>query len=121
MSLPSSIEATVIELRRPIPRMPELLAALLEPELLASPVTPVRLPVFFALRGRKLSRFELATVPAAHRDALAVELGRGSQAVAMFGGIAGQPDSWAIKVESAALTCTVLLVLRDGKVLGRRV
>lgn len=121
MSAPANIPGTLIQLRRPILPLPELLPALLEAELLASGQSPVATPVFFTLRGRKLTRFELATVPADKRDALARDLGSGADGVAMFAGVAGHAATWAIKVESAKLTSTVIIVLRDGAVLARTV
>ncbi len=116
-----TLTGTVTELKRPILPMAELLPSLLRDELLANATSPVAMPVFFVLRGRKLSRFALATVPAADRDAAARELGLNSDAVAMLGGVAGHPDTWAIKVESVKDTGTVILALRDGELHSRRV
>ncbi len=118
MSETPRIPGTLIELRRPILPLPELIPAIVREELLAGTLA---MPVFFTLRGRKLSRWELSTVPATERDALARELGRDSEGVAMLGGVLGHPQSWALKVESPRVTCTVLIVVRDGDVLSRRV
>lgn len=114
----SAIPGAIIELRRPIPPLPDLLPTVMREELLAGPVP---MPIFFALRGRKLSRWNLHDVPADDRDAVARELGRNSDGVAMMGGIVGQPSTWAFKVESVKATCTVLVVLRDGELLSRPV
>jgi hypothetical protein len=114
----STIPGTIIELRRPIPALPDLLPTIMREELLAGPVP---MPIFFALRGRKLSRWDLHGVPADDRDGVARDLGRNSDGVAMMGGIAGHPATWAFKVESVKATCTVLVVLRDGELSYRRV
>ncbi|MSP56030.1 MAG: hypothetical protein EXR69_10560 [Myxococcales bacterium] len=121
MSNPRTIDGTLLQLRRPIPPLSALLPALLEAELLGSAQRAVATPVFFTLRGRKLTRFELSTVSADSRDALARDLGSGADGVAMFAGVAGHAATWAIKIESATLTTTVVLVLRDGAVLARTV
>lgn len=118
--LPASVTGVAIQLKRPLLPLPELLPALLEEELRRSASTPVHTPIFFVLRGRTMTRFELGPVPAVHRDGLARELGRGAAGVAMFAGVAGQPATWAFKIESPRVTCTVIVVLRDGVVLARR-
>lgn len=113
-----AVPGTLIELRRPVLPLPELIPALVREELLAGGLA---MPVFFVLRGRKISRWDLSGVAPAERDALARDLGQHSDGVAMLGGIVGQPNAWAVKVESVKVTCTVLIALRDGDVVARRV
>jgi len=111
------LAGTRFQLRRPLPPLSQAIPVLLEAELLQP--EGLKLPIFFVRRGREVIRWDFSLLAADLRDAEARSLGEGADAVAMLGGLAGQPDSWALKVESAAETCTVLIVLRDGAVLSR--
>ncbi len=111
------LQGTRYQLRRPLPPLSEAIPLLLEAELLQP--DGLKMPIFFVRRGREVIRWDFSLLAADLRDAEARSLGAGAEAVAMLGGIAGQPHSWALKVESAAETCTVLIVLRDGAVLSR--
>ena len=111
------LAGTRFQLRRPLPPLSQAIPVLLEAELLHP--EGLKLPMFFVRRGREVIRWDFSPLAADLRDAEARSLGEGADAVAMLGGLAGQPDSWALKVESAAETCTVLIVLRDGAVLSR--
>lgn len=111
------LRGTRYQLAAPAPRLSEAVPSLIGAELTTrrSPV----MPVFFVLRGLELTRWPLHALPADQRDAEARVLGEGADAVAMLGGVAGRPGAFALKVESVAETCTVLLVVRDGQLLAR--
>ncbi len=109
---------TAIQLLPPRLPLSETIPAIVREDLLTG---TARLPQFFVLRGDTLNRWGLWRVSARERTRHAQDLGRGSDGVAMLGAIHGQPNTWALKVESPGETCTVLLVAKDGELLCRTV